>query len=132
MVIFWYHDLDMIILSYINWANLLHWPQSWMSVQRVNKNRVWSYWYEHINMNILIWSKLLKTCWPVLSLESIVRELTTLRDDHIKSLLLLLWDDVALSAALSEPSTMSMSYHINMIFLLVKSLKGQGGRLDKL
>ena len=56
---YWYHHIDMIIFTYINWAELLPWPQSWMTLWRVNMNLVWSFWYDHVDMIILIWSYLL-------------------------------------------------------------------------
>ena len=55
----WYDNIDMIISIGINWANLLSWLQSWMTIQRVN---IWyelnshidviiSYRYDHISRN---------------------------------------------------------------------------------
>ena len=58
----WYDHIDMILFTYINWANVFPSFQSWKIVQRFNKY-VASYWYEnyyHINMTITQ-----ETCWPL-------------------------------------------------------------------
>ena len=49
----------MIIFTYINWAKLLPWPQSQMTLRRVNKYLVWSYWYDHIFLYKLSYTVLL-------------------------------------------------------------------------
>ena len=55
----WSHHIDMIISIGINWANLLYWLQSWMTIQRVNMwyelnghiDVIISYRYDHISSN---------------------------------------------------------------------------------